>query len=71
MSDPSILPSALEGSIELVGIEIAGTRSRVEDWLGTEIGDTFDGISITFTSPNGQPGLSAATFATDKGLVRI
>ncbi len=71
LSDPSVLPSALDGSIALVGIEIAGTRSRVENWLGTDVGDLFDGIQITFTSPNGQPGIAAATFATDRGLVRI
>lgn len=70
-SDESVRPSALEGDIRLVEVEIAGTRSRVEDWLGAAVPDVFDGVKVTFTSPYGQPGLDAATFETRKGLVRI
>lgn len=71
MSDPSVLPSALDGSIRLEEIEISGTRSRVEDWLGVPVEDVFDGVRIRFNSPNGQPGIDAATFATPGGSVRI
>ena len=71
LSEHELQPKALKGTIELVEIEIAGTRGRVEDWLGIEVGDAFDGVSISFTSPNGQPGLAAATFDTPNGLVRI
>ncbi|MCW5951520.1 MAG: VOC family protein [Propionibacteriaceae bacterium] len=71
LSDHELQPRALKGDIELVELEIAGTRGRVEDWLGLEIGEAFDGVSISFTSPNGQPGLAAATFSTPNGLVRI
>lgn len=70
-SDPSLQPKALPGEIELQQIEIAGTRDRVEEWLGEKIDDVFDGVDIVFTAPNGQPGLSAATFVTANGTVRI
>lgn len=71
-SRPDVLPSALHGEIRLKGIEIAGSRPRVEAWLGTELGETFDGVQIHFTSPSGQPGLSAVIFETPtKGIVRI
>lgn len=70
-SDPSVLPSALDGSIKLAEIEIAGTRTRVEDWLGVALGDVFDGVRIKFTSEHGQPGIQAVTFITANGPVRI
>ncbi len=70
-ADPSVLPKALPGTIKLVEIEIAGTRSRVEDWLGINLDSVFDGVQITFTSPNGQPGIEAATFETPNGRVRL
>lgn len=70
-SAPDVLPSALEGDVELLEIEIAGTRDRVEDWLGIEIGEAFDGVDLKFTAPYGQPGIDAAVFATSKGTVRV
>jgi len=71
LSDHEVQPKALKGKIELVELEIAGDRTRVEGWLGTGVGDVFDGVRLNFTSPNGQPGLNAATFSTPGGLVRI
>ncbi len=71
-SDPSTHPSALgEGSIELVKIYIAGSRQRVSDWLGFELGDVFDGVEFKFTAPNGQPGVQAVKFRTPRGSVKI
>ncbi len=70
-SDASVLPSALDGEIELLEIEIAGTRAPVEDWLGIEVGEFFDGVSLKFTAQYGQPGIDAAVFATENGVVRI
>lgn len=70
-SDPSVLPSALGGDITMTEIEIAGNRSRVEKWLGAPIGETFDGIAISFDSPGGYPGLVSVTFETADGLVRV
>ncbi|HBX81647.1 MAG: VOC family protein [Propionibacteriaceae bacterium] len=70
-SEEEVLPRALDGDIDLVGVEIAGSRSRVSNWLGAEVGDSLDDVDFVFTAPNGNPGLDAATFATSKGLVRI
>lgn len=70
-SDPSLQPKALPGDIRLAQLEIAGTRSRVEDWLGQAVDQVFDGVEIVFTAPNGQPGISSATFETPKGSVRL
>ncbi|WP_040158655.1 VOC family protein [Nigerium massiliense] len=72
ISEPSVRPSALgEGSVELAKVEIAGNRSRVSEWLGFDLGDTFGGVEFEFTSPHGQPGIDAVTFRTLRGLVRI
>ncbi len=72
VSDESVRPSALTGDIVVEEIDIAGSKPRVEDWLGTQIGDTFDGVRLTFESPNGMPGIDGITFNTpDKGVVRI
>jgi hypothetical protein len=72
-SPADVLPAALSGdsTAELVEIEIAGTRSRVEEWLGVGLGEQFDDVALNFTSQNGQPGLAAATFRTEGGTVRI
>ncbi|MCA0306481.1 MAG: VOC family protein [Actinobacteria bacterium] len=70
-SDPSVLPSALKGDIRLDRIEISGSRSRVEEWLGHRVGDEFDGVRIKFSSQNGQPGIMSATFITPNGKIKI
>lgn len=71
-STPDLLPSALKGDIGIQKVEIAGSRPRVEDWLGVQVGDSFDGIDFEFTAPNGHPGLDAVTFnVPGKGSVRI
>ena len=70
-SGPDLRPSALGGTIRLAEIEIAGVRERVEEWLGTPVGEMFDGVRISFGSPHGQPGIAAAVFETSKGDVRI
>lgn len=71
-SDPSTHPSALgETGIELVKLYVAGSRQRVSDWLGFELGDVFDGVEIKFTAPNGMPGIDAAKFKTARGTVKI
>lgn len=71
-SDESVLPSALTGDIELKKIEISGSKPRIEEWLGLEIGDYFDGVRLTFHSPYGTPGIDAVTFKTPNGnAIRI
>lgn len=70
-SEAELRPSALEGSIRLASVEIAGTKSRVEEWLGFALNGAFDGVGIDFIAPYGQPGLVSATFETPSGTVRI
>jgi hypothetical protein len=70
-SDPSVLPKALPGNIRLTELEIAGTRDRVEEWLGIDLDEVFDNVQIKFTSPHGQPGIEAAVFETKSGPVRV
>ncbi|GAB2489426.1 hypothetical protein GCM10027030_24470 [Luteococcus sediminum] len=71
-SPEDVRPSALKGDVDVVGFDIAGSRPRVEDWMGVELGDEFDGVKLNFTAPNGMPGLDAVTFQTASGeIVRI
>ena len=71
-SDPSVLPSALSGDVRLDTIEMAGSRSRVEDWIGAPISELLDDIKINFTSPMGSPGIASVTFdVPGRGLVSI
>lgn len=72
ISEMSLRPCALgEGDVQLEKIEIAGSRDRISEWIGHEVGTSFDGVELEFTAPNGQPGIEAVTFRTPKGLVRI
>jgi hypothetical protein len=71
-SPEDVLPSVLKGGTSVSKLELAGSKPHVEEWLGVEIGDTFDGVEFKFRSPNGQPGLEAVTFITaDRRVVRI
>lgn len=72
-SPEEVRPQALRGDIRATQLEIAGSRSRVEDWIGTTLqDDQIDGLKVVFTSPNGHPGLDAITFETPTmGTVRI
>lgn len=71
-SEEDVLPAALEGSITAKTIQIAGSKPRVEEWLGVELDEQFDGVALEFLSPNGTPGLDAVVFdVPGKGEVRI
>ncbi len=71
VSEADVRPSALEATVGLKKIEIAGNKQRVEDWIGSPIDAQFDGVAFEFDSPSGYPGLDAVTFVTEKGDVRI
>ena len=71
ISEPSVLPSALPATIGLDEVDIAGSRERVQEWLGQSVGDVFDGVRLRFDSPSGYPGVSSVTFATPEGPVRV
>ena len=71
VSEDSVRPSALPAELTLAELEIAGSRGRVEDWLGVAVPEVFDGVRVTFDSPSGYPGVVAVTFQTATGSVRI
>ncbi len=71
LSDSSLHPSHGDAVIELTKLEIAGDPLRVDEWLGGEVDAVLKGFEIDWISPNGQPGLMAATFSTPTGDVRI
>lgn len=71
-SPEDVRPSALKGAIRLKTMQISGNPQRVEDWIGTELGEELDGVRMEFSSENGQPGLDAAVFEVPgRGDVRI
>lgn len=70
-SDESVLPKALKGEIELIRLEIAGDKNRLEEWLGGTCEEMIGEFDIEWIAPNGQPGLVAAHFRTERGKVRI
>lgn len=71
-SPADVLPSALDADVSLEKIEIAGSKSRVEEWIGAEIGPVFDGVTFDFSHPHGSPGILGVTFnIPGTGLVRI
>ncbi|WP_375425922.1 VOC family protein [uncultured Friedmanniella sp.] len=71
LSDASIHPSHGGHEVELLKIEIAGDRERVDDWLGGRSDTILHDVDIDWIAPNGQPGLSAAVFSTPRGEVRL
>ncbi len=71
LSDPAIHPSAGGREVELLKIEIAGARDRVDEWLGGRSDHVVADVDIDWSHPNGRPGLAAAVFSTPRGEVRI
>jgi hypothetical protein len=71
LSDSTRHPSVGGGDIELLKLEIAGDRDRLDDWLGGLTDTVLEDVEIEWTAPNGQPGVEAALFATPQGKVRI
>jgi hypothetical protein len=55
--------------VSMVGLQIAGDRERVLDWLGGET--SVQDVSVDWVAPQGQVGLQAVTFASPHGTVRI
>jgi hypothetical protein len=71
LSDTSIHPSHGGQEVELLKLEIAGDRERVDDWLGGRSDTILHDVDIDWIAPNGQPGLNAAVFSTPRGEVRL
>jgi len=57
--------------VTISGLQIAGDRERVCEWLGLPADQTSSVIDFTFVAPHGTPGLLAVTFVTSKGPVTI
>ena len=71
-SEPELRPSALPPEpVELLEIRLSGSPERVSDWIGESLGPVFDGVALTFNSPNGNPGIEAVTFRCPNGIVTI
>lgn len=71
LSERANHPSAGGQGIDLIRLEIAGDRDRLDDWLGGQTDLILDDVEIDWTAPNGQPGVEAAWFATPSGKVRV
>lgn len=71
-SDPSLLPAALPGQVELKQIEISGSAERLSEWLAMPVGDNIDDVALDLVSPRGMPGINNVTFESPtKGTVTI
>ena len=71
-SPDELLPSALPAEdVEILELRLSGSRERVSEWIGEDLGPVFDGVALTFNSPNGHPGIEAVTFRCPKGIVTI
>lgn len=70
-SDSAWHPSTGGREVELLEIEIAGDRDRVDEWLGGASATVLTDIDITWSEPVGRTGLTAAVFSTSHGEVRI
>ncbi|RLY92315.1 glycosyltransferase [Kocuria tytonicola] len=57
--------------VRLTGMEIAGSPERVTDWLGGPVEDVLRSLDVTWSAPNGTPGLMAVSFDTPDGTVTI
>lgn len=64
-------PSVGGKDVELLRLEIAGDRERMDDWLGGQTDRVLNDVEVQWIAPNGQPGLVAALFSTPLGKVRI
>jgi hypothetical protein len=71
LSGAALHPSVGGRDVELLRLEIAGDRDRVDDWLGGQTDKILRDVEIEWIAPNGQPGLQAALFNTPWGKVRI
>jgi len=58
-------------SVKISGLEIAGERQRVRDWLGLRPEVQPVEVSFSYVAPHGNPGLLSVTFATPDGPVTV
>jgi hypothetical protein len=61
----------LPAETTLIELDIAGSRARVEQWLGCSVDAVSESVTLKFESPSGYPGLIAVTVDGPNGRVRI
>jgi hypothetical protein len=55
--------------VSLVGLQIAGDRQRVLEWLGGP--QTVEDVDVDWVAPHGEPGLLSVTFASPRGTITV
>lgn len=71
-ADPELHPCHDGPSeVALHGLEIAGDRGRVLDWLGLPVTYETSHLEVRFVAPHGTPGVLTVTFETPDGLVTV
>jgi hypothetical protein len=55
--------------VSLVGLQIAGDRTRVVEWLGAP--QTVEDVDVDWVAPHGTPGLLSVTFASPNGTITV
>jgi Glyoxalase-like domain len=55
--------------VSLVGLQIAGDRARVVEWLGES--QTIEDVDVDWVAPHGTPGLLSVTFASPTGTTTV
>jgi hypothetical protein len=55
--------------VSLVGLQIAGDRSRVSEWLGGP--QSVEDVDVDWVAPHGEPGLLSVTFASGRGTITV
>src|SRR6476469_23728 len=71
-TDDNLHPSlAGPTSVALAGLQIAGDKTRVTDWLGLPADYASTEVEFAFVAPHGTPGLLSCSFQTPNGLVVV
>jgi len=69
-SDPEEHPAVgSSGGLRLTGLELAGDRETLSEWLSDAAADPLDGVHISWVE--GDPGIVAAHLDTPNGPVRL
>jgi Glyoxalase-like domain len=55
--------------VSLVGLQIAGDRKRVSEWLGGP--KSIEDVDVDWVAPHGEPGLLSVTFASARGTITV
>ena len=55
--------------VSLVGLQIAGDRGRVGEWLGGQ--QSVEDVDVDWVAPHGEPGLLSVTFASARGTITV